>query len=238
MIPPLAVVFDLDGTLIDSRGDIVAALNHALLRTGRPALPAQHIVRYVGDGARALISRAVQIPEASPEVDQLLELFLAYYTEHPIDFTRWMEGAREVLDTLGTMPDMALGICTNKPRASTDAVLTSLGIVDLFGAIFAGGDLPEKKPSPAPLVHVAMLMGLPPACIVMVGDGPQDVESARRAGMRSVVIEGGFCPLERVLAAGPDVLLRSLVELPEIIQRWRDATVRMPTPNRPGKVIS
>jgi 2-phosphoglycolate phosphatase len=238
MIPPLAVVFDLDGTLVDSRGDIVAALNHALQRTGRPALPAQLIVRYVGDGARALIARSVQLPEASADVDELLELFLAYYVKHPIDFTRWMDGAREVLDTLAEMPDMALGICTNKPRASTDAVLAALGIRERFIATFAGGDLPEKKPSPAPLLYVAKLMGLPPACIVMVGDGPQDVESARRAGMRSVVVEGGFCPLERVLAAGPDVLLRSLAELPEILQRWRDATARLPTPNRPGRVTS
>lgn len=237
MLPPLAVVFDLDGTLIDSRGDIVAALNHALLRTGRGPLPAQLIVRFVGDGARLLISRSAQLPEDSREVDELLEHFLNYYVEHPVDFTRWMEGAREVLDTLSAMPDLALALCTNKPRASTDVVLSALGITDFFRATYAGGDLPEKKPSPVPLLHLAELMGLPPAGIVMVGDGPQDVESARAAGMRSVVIEGGICSLERVLIAGPDVLLHSLVELPEIIQRWRDATARIPTPKRPGQNI-
>jgi phosphoglycolate phosphatase len=233
MLPPLAVVFDLDGTLIDSRGDIVAALNHALTRSGRIPLPAQVIVRYVGDGARTLIARSVQLPEASEDVDALLQSFLTYYVDHPIDFTRWMEGAREVLETLGEMPDMALCLCTNKPRVTTDAVLISLGIHDLFKAIFAGGDLPDKKPSPLPLLHISELLDLPPTCMVMVGDGPQDVEAARAAGMRSVVVEGGYSPLERVLAAGPDVLLRNLTELPEIIQRWRDATARLPTPNRP-----
>lgn len=238
MIPPLAVVFDLDGTLLDSRGDIVAAMNHALTRSGRAPLPAQFIVRFIGDGARALVMGAAQLPEESEEVDTLLGYFIDYYLEHPIDFTRWMEGAQEALDALGEMQDMALGICTNKPRATTDAILRALDIRSRFRATFAGGDLAEKKPSPAPLLHVARLMDLPPACIVMVGDGPQDVESARRAGMRSVVVEGGYCSLDRVIAAGPDVLLRSLTELPEIIQRWRDATVRLPTPNRPGRLTS
>lgn len=234
MLPPLAVVFDLDGTLIDSRGDIVASLNHALQRTGRGALPAQLIIRYIGDGARMLIARASRLPEDSREVDELLALFTAYYKDHPIDFTRWMEGARETLDALALMPDMALAICTNKPRVTTDAVLDALGIADRFSAVFAGGDLPEKKPSPRPLLHLSELLGLQPASMVMVGDGPQDVESARRAGMRSVAVEGGFCTLPRVLEAGPDVLLRTLTELPEIIQRWRDATARIPTPNRPS----
>lgn len=234
MLPPLAVVFDLDGTLIDSRGDIVAAVNHALTRSGRAALPAQVIVRYVGDGARTLIARSVQLPEASEDVDELLRSFLSYYVEHPIDFTRWMEGAREVLDELSALPDLALCICTNKPRVTTDAVLTSLGIQDLFRMIFAGGDLPDKKPSPAPLLHMAEELDLSPASMVMVGDGPQDVESARGAGMRAVVVEGGYSPVERVLAAGPDVLLRSLSELPEIIQRWRDATARVPAPSSRG----
>lgn len=233
MLPPLAVVFDLDGTLIDSRGDIVAALNHALTRSGRTPLPAQVIVRYVGDGARTLIARSAQLPEASEDVDALLQSFLTYYVDHPIDFTRWMEGAREVLEVLGEMPDLALGICTNKPRVTTDAVLTSLGIGDLFKAVYAGGDGPEKKPAPEPLLYCSQAMDVPPASMVMVGDGPQDVECARAAGMRSVVIEGGYSPLERVLSAGPDVLLRSLSELPEIIQRWRDATARIPTPSRP-----
>lgn len=234
MLPPLAVVFDLDGTLIDSRGDIVASLNHALQRTGRGALPAQLIVRYVGDGARVLIARTAQLPEDSREVDELLAHFLAYYKDHPIDFTRWMEGAREVLDALAAMPDMAIALCTNKPRVTTDAVLGALGITDSFAAVFAGGDLPEKKPSPAPLLHLAERLNLRPASMVMVGDGPQDIESARRAGMRSVAVEGGFCSLPRVLEAGPDVLLRTLTELPEIILRWRDATARIPTPNRPS----
>ncbi len=227
MIPPLAVVFDLDGTLIDSRGDIVAATNYALARSGRTALPAQVIVRYVGDGARCLLARAAKVPEDSQELDQLLESFLAYYTAHPIDFTRWMEGALEALDALSNMPEMAIALCTNKPRATTDAVLRSLGVEAMFKAIIAGGDLPHKKPSREPLLHIARMLSVPPTAMVMVGDGPQDVESAHAAGMRSVAVEGGFCPMERVRAARPDVVLHNLRELASMIQRWCDSTARV-----------
>lgn len=227
MIPPLAVVFDLDGTLIDSRGDIVAATNYALSRSGRSPLPAQVIVRYVGDGARSLLSRAAKVPEDSQEIDQLLESFLAYYTAHPIDFTRWMDGALEALEALSTMPEMAIGLCTNKARIATDAVLQALGVEGMFKAIVAGGDLPHKKPSREPLLHIAHLLSVTPAAVIMVGDGPQDVESARAAGMRSVAVEGGYCSMERVNAARPDVVLHNLRELSAMIQRWCDSTARV-----------
>jgi phosphoglycolate phosphatase len=227
MLPPSSVVFDLDGTLIDSRGDIVAALNHALLHKGKKALPAQVVVRYVGDGARTLCARAAQLPESADEVEELLTLFLDYYVAHPVDFTRWMPGAQEALDELGALNDLALGICTNKPRVTTDAVLAALGVRTRFRAIFAGGDLSEKKPAPGPLLHVAKLLNLPVERMVMVGDAPQDIECARRAGMRVIAVERGFATTERVRDARPDVTLESLAELPEVIRRWRDATARV-----------
>jgi len=227
MLPPTAVVFDLDGTLIDSRGDIVAAVNHALARVGRTPLPGQLIVRYVGDGARSLCARAAQMPEAHEEVDRLVAFFLDYYKEHPIDFTRWMPGAQEALDALGEMPDMALGLCTNKPRPVADAILAALGIRTRFRAIVAGGDLKEKKPAPGPLLQVSKLLDVGTESMVMVGDGPQDIESARRAKVRSVGVESPFGMRERLLEARPDVLIQSLRELPEVIARWRDSTARV-----------
>jgi phosphoglycolate phosphatase len=228
MLAPSAIAFDLDGTLIDSRGDIVAAVNHALLGAGRVALPGAVIVRYIGDGARALCARAGQLPEASDEVTDLVDRFVAYYLEHPVDFTRWMPGAQEALETLAEeMPDLVLGICSNKPRPVTEAVLAALGIRTRFRAIVAGGDLPEKKPAPGPLLHLAKALRVPPESVVMVGDGPQDVECAHNAGVRSVAIDSGFGSRERLVAARPDVLLQSLSELPEVIHRWRDATARV-----------
>jgi len=227
MLPPTVVVFDLDGTLIDSRGDIVAAVNHALIQLGRAPLPGQLVIRYVGDGARALCARAAQLPEHSEEVDRLVELFLAYYIEHPVDFTRWAPGAQEALDALAQLPEMSLALCTNKARAATDVVLAALGIRTRFRAVVAGGDIREKKPAPGPLLHVAKLLGASPESMVMVGDGPQDIECAHRAKVRSVGVESIFGFRDRLLDARPDVFVRSLDELPEIINRWRDSTARI-----------
>lgn len=226
MLPPAAVVFDLDGTLIDSRGDVVASVNHALARTGRAPMAAAAIVRHIGDGARSLMARVARLPEGSPEVDALVEHFVAYYAEHPVDFTRWMPGAQEALESLGGIEGLALGLCTNKPRATTDAVLAALGVRTRFRVTVAGGDLSEKKPAAAPLLHAAGVLGVPIEAVVMVGDGPQDVECARRAGARSVAVPG-FAPRERVLAAMPDVMVEGLREVVEVVRRWRDATLRI-----------
>src|SRR5688572_1382698 len=100
VLSPKAVVFDLDGTLIDSRGDIVAALNHALISTGRSPQPASRIVQLVGNGARSLCAQATLMPDDDPETDELVQLFLDYYQAHPLDFTRWAPGALEALEDL------------------------------------------------------------------------------------------------------------------------------------------
>ena len=230
MLPPTAIAFDLDGTLIDSRGDIVAAVNHALTTTGRAPLPGSVVVRFVGDGARTLCARAAQLAETDGEVDRLYDLFVAYYIEHPIDFTRWTPGAQEALDALAQLPDMALAICTNKPRVTAEAVLSALGLRTRFRALVAGGDLPEKKPAPGPLLHLAKLLRVDTNNLVMVGDAPQDIECAHRARVRSVAVVSGFSSRERILTARPDVTLESLAELPEVIMRWRETTTRITVP--------
>src|SRR5262245_29377521 len=106
MLAPTTIVFDLDGTLVDSRGDIVAAVNHALMKRGRRPLPAEVIVRYVGAGARALCARTAVLTEMDEEVDLLVAMFINYYTAHPVDFTRWTPGAQEVLEDLGDIPEI------------------------------------------------------------------------------------------------------------------------------------
>src|SRR5262249_20821726 len=128
------------------------------------------------------------------------------------------------------IPEILLGLCTNKPRPITDAVLSALGIRTRFRAVVAGGDLPEKKPAPGPLFHIAKALRTMPEAIVMVGDSPQDIECARRAKARSVGVESSFYPRERIRACQPDVLLRSLAELPDVIRRWLDATARTTLP--------
>jgi 2-phosphoglycolate phosphatase len=223
MDAPRGVVFDLDGTLIDSSGDIVAAISHALRVNDKPPVPAATLLRFVGDGARMLSARAVGLPDKHPDVERVLDSYLAYYTAHPVEYTRWMPHARDVLDQIRKYP---LAIATNKPRDTTNLVLARLGVRSVFAAVAAAGDFATMKPSPEPIVGIARQLGLEPGQLVVVGDGPQDVEAGRRAGCRTVGVEGGFLPPERLLAARPDVVIASLVELPEVLSRWQDATVR------------
>jgi phosphoglycolate phosphatase len=224
MMPsPRGIVFDLDGTLIDSGGEIVAAVNHALEANRKKSLPAATILRFVGDGARMLCARAAGLTEKHPDVDRILESYLEYYLDHPTDNTRWMPHARAVLDEVRSY---RLAIVTNKPRNITDIILGRLGVRSLFSAVIAGGDLPATKPSPQPIVEIAKQFGMNPSQLVVVGDGPQDIEAGRRAGSRTIGVQGGFLAPERLIASQPDVLIDSLADLPAILTRWGDATVK------------
>jgi phosphoglycolate phosphatase len=223
-LPVRAVVFDLDGTLIDSRGDIAASCNHALQATGRPTRTLTEVSALVGDGGRTLLSRAAGVPEDSAALDELYGHFLAYYVAHPVDHTRLLPHAEATLEALQGA-GFRLALCTNKPRVTTDAVIDALGIGQWFTAVVAGDDLPTKKPDPGPLEALALVLRLVPAELVMVGDGPQDVLAGKAVGCRTVGLRGGFLPIERLLAAGPDVLLDDLSTLPRLVQSWAESTV-------------
>ena len=213
----IAIVFDLDGTLIDSRADIANAANHALAAHGFSTLSVPEISSFVGDGARVLLERAARLAPGAAELEPLLSTFLAYYAAHPTDHTLLIPGAHEALTQLAHLP---LALCTNKPRAITDAVLANLRLPTRFAAIVAGGDVPKNKPDPLPLLHIAQALSLRPSELVMVGDGPQDILCAKAAGARSVGVEGGMQGAEKLLATNPDVMLRSLAELPSVIEQW------------------
>lgn len=216
-LSPRAIVFDLDGTLVDSRTDIALATNHVLERHGFPGLDEKEIASYVGDGARWLVARATRVNHDDPELDGLLADFVDYYTRHALDHTDLVHGAREVLEALGALP---LALCTNKPRATAEATLSGLGLESAFRVVVAGGDLPQKKPDPEPLYSIARKLGVLPAELVMVGDAPQDIECGRAAGARTVGVENGFAPRERLIEASPDALIE-LCELPELVQHWQ-----------------
>ena len=213
----IGIVFDLDGTLIDSRADIANAANHALGARGFATLSVSEISSFVGDGARVLMARAARLSPGSAELQPLLDTFLSYYAAHPTDHTLLISGVHEALAQLSHLP---LALCTNKPRAITDAVLANLRLPVHFAAIVAGGDVPKNKPDPLPLVHIANALSLLPSQLVMVGDGPQDILCAKAAGARSVGVEGGMQGTDKLLATNPDVLLRSLAELPPVIEHW------------------
>ena len=216
----LGVVFDLDGTLIDSRSDIASSANYALGAHGFPQLSVSELSTYVGDGARWLLARAARLAHDAPALDALLATFVAYYAEHPTDETRLLPGAREALAALSRLPHLPLALCTNKPRAITDRVLENLNLSSAFQVVIGGGDLPKNKPDPLPLQHIAQRLGLTTVELVMIGDGAQDINCAKAAGAHSIGVEGGMQGNELLIESGPDVLLKSLFELPAALEQW------------------
>jgi len=213
----LGIVFDLDGTLIDSRLDIASSANHALGAHGYATLSVGEISTYVGDGARLLLARAARLEPNAPALDALLATFTKYYEEHPTDHTLLLPGAHEALTQLS---HLQLALCTNKPRSITDRVLANLRLPVTFRVVVGGGDLPKNKPDPLPLQHIARALGLSTTELVMVGDGAQDIGCAKAAGAHSVGVEGGMQGREALLASEPEVLLASLLELPAAVERW------------------
>jgi phosphoglycolate phosphatase len=217
------VVFDLDGTLVDSRRDIAEAANHALAKNGYTQLPHDELESFVGDGAPLLMARAARLDATDERVPGLVANFLEYYAEHPIDHTDLMPGALQALDDLR---GYALGVCTNKPRVTSLAVIRGLKLETRFAGLVAGDDLPLRKPDPAPVVEAARRMGVPVTEVVMVGDGPQDVLSGRAAGAYTVGVRGGIQAFERLTASKPDCLISTLAELPALVSRLARGTQR------------
>lgn len=215
-LPVAGVVFDLDGTLVDSRRDIVVAANHALAKAGYACLPHAELEGYIGDGAPLLMAQAARIDVADERTHALVLDFLDYYAEHPLDFTTLMAGALDALDALDAFP---LGVCTNKARRTSVAVLRGLGLERRFRSVVAGDDLPQRKPDPAMVQEAARQLGISPRATVMVGDGPQDVLAGRAAGAYTIGVRGGILALERLVASKPDRIIETLAELPEAISQ-------------------
>jgi phosphoglycolate phosphatase len=213
MRPPRAFAFDLDGTLVDSRLDIVAACNHVLRHAGRPPQSPEVIEGFVGDGVRKLVARAFGLADEAPELDALSDEFVRYYAAHPADRTTWMPGALATLDALSGRP---IALVTNKARAVTLRVLDALGGRGRFAFVYAGGDGP-LKPSPAPIVTVAGALGVEVPALWVIGDAAQDVRAARAAGAVAIAVLGGFATEGVLRGAGPDALLRSIDELPALV---------------------
>ncbi|MCL1919930.1 MAG: HAD-IA family hydrolase [Kiritimatiellaeota bacterium] len=183
-------LFDLDGTLIDSRADLACAVNLVRQDFGLPPLALDAVVAAIGEGVRNLLARTV--PERADQMELLLERQRAHYTAHFLDQTALYPGMAAALRTLKAR-GWRLGVVTNKPAAFTRPILEGLGVLDVFDAIVGGGDCPELKPHPAPLHLAAARMGATlDAHDWMVGDHFTDIEAAANAGIRSCFCRFGF----------------------------------------------
>jgi len=203
---PRLAIFDLDGTLVDSVDDIAAAVNHGLSAAGLPPRSRDEVRRFVGDGARALLERAV-----GPRRDRLEEAFAsyrAYYLGHLLVHTHPYPGVVEVLAAAGR----TLAVHTNKPADMARGVLEGLGLLSRFAVVLGGGEAPAK-PDPAGVRAILDRTGAGPGEAVFVGDSPVDVATARNAGVAFVGVTWGLAERAELVRAGAEHLVDRAAEL-------------------------
>lgn len=215
------VIFDLDGTLIDSRLDLVHSVNAALRHIGRPQLPEDVIASYVGDGALTLIRRALGA-EADDEtlVKTGLEFFLSYYREHKLDHTRLYDGIVDALRVIQGRNGFSrkMAVLTNKPVNPSRAIVNELGLGPFFVQVYGGNSFDTKKPDPEGARVILGECGAQPEETLIVGDSHVDVSTARNAGLWSCGVMYGFAP-HTLEGNPPDVVVDSTSELRELFSQ-------------------
>src|SRR6266566_2198990 len=184
-----ALVFDLDGTLIDSKRDLVLSVNATLRELGRAELAEDLVASYVGSGAPILISRALGGASQPDELERALKFFLGHYEEHKLDFTKEYPGVRETLEQLRGVP---MAVLTNKPVNISVRIMEGLGLAQFFTAIYGGNSFATKKPDPLGANTILGELGAAAGETAMVGDSEVDVQTARHAGMISAIVNFGF----------------------------------------------
>jgi phosphoglycolate phosphatase len=218
------VIFDLDGTLVDTAPDLARATNYVLASRGREPVSAAEVRSMVGQGARCLIRRGFAATGGSPseqEVEDLFQLFLSYYADHIAIDSRLFPGSREVLD-LCLGKGMRLGICTNKPEALSRMLVESLGLGGYFDAIVGMDTIKVAKPDPRIYDETLRRLNINGGRTVMIGDSETDVLTARAAGVPVIGVTFGYTPKPLVHFA-PDYLADTYDELWPLIERALDS---------------
>ena len=198
------LIFDLDGTLVDSKLDLAQAVNATRSHMGMSPLDNERVYSYVGNGAPVLIRRAMGAQATEPEVQEALEFFLEYYREHYLDYTTLYPGVREALDRLRAA-GKRMAVLTNKPVRISRAILEGLGVAGHFFQIYGGNSFDLKKPDPVGVAALMKEAGIPADRCLMIGDSSVDIQTARNAGVASCGVTYGFQP-ETLADPAPDRL--------------------------------
>jgi phosphoglycolate phosphatase len=205
------LIFDLDGTLIDSKLDLADSVNATRRHLGKPPLDIEVISTYVGSGAPVLIRRAMGPDAGEGEIHDALEFFLEHYREHSLDRTQLYPGVGQALERL-RLAGSRLAILTNKPAGMSRTILQGLGVAGYFFQVYGGNSFEFKKPNPAGVKALMREAGATLAGTVMVGDSAVDIQTARNAGVRACGVTYGFAP-ESLRDPLPDLLVERIEQL-------------------------
>ena len=208
-----AIVFDLDGTLIDSLLDLAASVNYTRQRLGLDILTTQRISTYVGDGATMLIRRAMGEGLTEMDIQNALNIFVTHYQSHLLDHTKLYHGVDEGLSSLTSLQ---LAVLTNKPLAPSRTILQSLGILERFRAVHGGTCFEQKKPHPMGLEHILRNFGVSRDRTLMVGDSSIDIETGRNAATLTCGVTYGFSS-HTLKSVKADFLIDDFRQISEIV---------------------
>lgn len=218
-MPYRCLLFDLDGTLVDSRADLIYSINLMLADLEREPLPDYQVMHFIGEGARLLVERSLRATqEAAPlgeDVDRALALFQRHYREHLLDQTRIHPEVEETLARLEAIPK---AIVTNKPFEFTISLLDGVGLRPHFPVILGGDSLPERKPSPMMLTEAARHCGAAISDCLMIGDSRIDIDAGKAAGMKTCGYIPGFRGRTELAKAGADFLIERFSELGALVE--------------------
>ncbi|MBI1977572.1 MAG: HAD-IA family hydrolase [Candidatus Omnitrophica bacterium] len=219
------LIYDLDGTLIDSCQDIASCVNRTLGELGFRALPVEIISSYVGKGVRSLMTSVLstglshaKIPE-DKMIDRAIKLYKGYYAKHLLDETKLFPSVQAVLEHF---KDRKQAVMTNKPEAFSHTILRGLGVDHYFFRLLGGDSGFPKKPAPEPILHLIELVRVSPQEAVLIGDSEIDVETGKRAGIRTVAVTYGFSSKPIIEQAKPDFIysdLNEIVDCPILVEK-------------------
>jgi phosphoglycolate phosphatase len=208
------LIFDLDGTLVDSKKDLTASVNYIRTRFDLPVLTEEGIARFIGNGALMLIRRALDTKATEDNVQTGLQMFLSYYRAHMLDTTALYPGVRETLDKLN---DCKLAVLTNKPVHFSCAMLDGLGIYRHFTAVYGGNSFDHKKPDPVGIYQILSDTKGQREKTWMIGDSAVDVLTGRNAGVLTCGVTYGYAT-ETFKDAQPDFLIETFPELEHLVK--------------------
>jgi 2-phosphoglycolate phosphatase len=228
--PIRAVLFDLDGTLIDRAPDLARAANRLRAEHGLPPLPLQQLRPMVGSGARGMVGVAFGVKPGESRYEALRDAFLAHYEAGLLQATAPFPGVIELLEEL-ERAGLPWGIVTNKAMRFTQPIVAGLGLDSRAAVVVCGDTTPHSKPHPEPLLHAARVLALPPGTVVYVGDDERDAQAARAAGMPMVAASWGYLGLGTPVAGwGAD----ALVHCPADVAQWLARRRRSAESGSPG----